>query len=284
MESLSLSISSDSPRDNSRVSLIKSLAKLSSQEFFFPKLMMRLCFWRATKGDNKYKSWIVAAGLWMNFFVMCGVYVSRLYDFRSLDWSGMGHLFFNLHGCAVYTIIAYLMHDDMKLLKAMRCVLEPTVSITTRPSVIEPISEGRIRFEKITTICALIILVMATGNVVGVYFIYGNPLAEVFHIQRSVFLGVIAYVMWSILSFCWFMPVLFVFPTMNLFVQHGQAFIQYIIDHKAEDINIFDMMEWYDDLYGINLVLQNYLGLLVTASISIGSAFQIVILMVGHTQ
>jgi hypothetical protein len=208
-------------------------------------------------------------------------YSSRSFLDREIDWSMLCHLVFTIHGSAVYTLLAYNLHNKLDIFSVMGDISQSMKTPLCKKFESGLGIEKRIaHLELSSMITASIVIIASVSNYIAVWLEVGNPIAIVLGVQHSILLKILSLSVWIFFSFGWFLPIAIVLPPTYFVLQQILTFEKYIENHLSENCNIDTLMHWYNELYDTNVLLQKAFGSLVTLTIVIGGVFQIILIMV----
>lgn len=267
----------------------KIMSKNELKEAQIDLLLPELCFLFRIAGipvkekDPKVLNLLVFTLMWVIELLMIGVYMKHVHEDNSPHFSHLDEIYWAFHSCIIYSLLSYsMMYNDtqvfqMILMSAQTEDNEWRSSIISTQSTQSPLAKvtttaTQKSLRQHSKICVYVVIFCVTFNLSMLIFIrFDDFLSR--HLQGwsdSDAFNLLGVVAWYFYSFHWLVAVVCVYLPVHFFSNKVKYFIHYL-ENGLTGLNreeVIRAMDWYDDLYKVNKLLNfESLSLLTTTTL-----------------
>ena len=255
-------------------------------DFLLPELcfLFRIAGIPVKKNDPIALNVVVFMFMWTIEVLMAGVYIKHVFEDDNPHFSHLVEVYWAFHSCIIYTMLSYTMHKDCQVFQMIllsaeseqnewRCSLITTQLAqnhsTDMTEVVATSTQKKLR--NFSRMCVFIVII-------SVFFNLSMLIATRFDIFLSRHLpwsdsdlfNVMGVLAWYFYSFHWFVAVICVYLPIHFFSSKVKYFI-YSLENcltLTDRDQVIRAMEWYDDLYKVNKLMNfESISLLTTTTL-----------------
>lgn len=268
----------------------KALYANASIEDQIDLLLPELCFLFRIAGipvkktDPLALNIVVFVFMWIIDILMFIVYFNHIQE-EDGRFSHFVEIYWAFHSCVIFTQLSYAMYNNAQVFRMIllsvtsemddwRCSMishqpgnDPTVSIENERTVTSTQKSLRLQ----SRICVYFVIVSVFLNVsILIYIRFDEFLSRHLPWSDSVFFNLVGVVAWYFYSFHWFVAVICVYLPVHFFSAKVKLYIHYLENclTGSDRHEVIKAMEWYDDLYKVNKLMNfGTLSLLTTTTL-----------------
>ena len=217
---------------------------------------------------RKYLTVAMTAALWIMLFAALENIIFNA-TYSGLHFYAIGILIWAFFSCCSYSIIAYKMLRGENIFQFLKLLVNFESNFETL-HLGQPKTEYRkFLLERRCSIWLLICMLMVIVNLATGSLIFGalNLIGDIFYLGENAYIGVLFMPFILVAQFAVPIPMIIVYLSSYLVENRILNMILFVESEIAHNINIAELMNWYDDMYYLNKTLSNGVSAFVTSII-----------------